>query len=103
MLITQKICTFRMFHLYWSIIRGMICCAYIHVGDSFNGGLFQGGWILFDYIESIHLEYFSRELFQGSNVGWINIFFMEEGYCVSTYEIITMNDYFKEDGHLLIS
>ena len=27
------------------------------------------------------------------------LFFMEEGYCVSTYEIITMNDYFKEDGH----
>ena len=26
--------------------------------------------------------------------------FMEEGYCVSTYEIITMNAYFKEDGHL---
>ena len=66
-------------------------------------GLFQGGWILFDYIENIHLEYFSRELFQGSNVGWINIFFMEEGYCVNTYEIITMNDYFKEDVHLLIS
>ena len=30
-------------------------------------------------------------------------FFMEKGYCVRTYEIITMNDYFKEDGHLLIS
>ena len=29
-------------------------------------------------------------------------FFMEEGYCVSTYEIFKMNDYFKEDGHLLI-
>ena len=47
---------------------------YIHVGDIFNGGLFQGGWILFDYIENIHLEYFSSKLFQGSNVGWINIF-----------------------------
>ena len=47
-----------------SIIRGIICCEYI--GDSFNGGLFQGGWILFDYIENMHLEYFSRELFQGS-------------------------------------
>ena len=102
-MITQKICTFRMFHLYSSIIRGIICCANIHVEDSFNRGLFQGGWILFGYIENIHLEYFSRELFQRSNVGWINIFFMEEGYCVSTYEIITMNDYFKEDGHLLIS
>ena len=45
------------------------------MGDSFNGGLFQGGWILFDYIESIHLEYFSRKLFQGSNVGGINLFF----------------------------
>ena len=32
-----------------------------------------------------------------------SIIFMEEGYCVSTYEIITMNGYFKEDGHLLIS
>ena len=73
-MITQKICTFRIFHLYWRIIGGIICCEYIHVGDSFNGGLFQGGWILFDYIENIHLEYFSRELFQGSNVGWINIF-----------------------------
>ena len=103
MLITQKICTLRIFHLHCSIIRGIICCEYIHVGDSFNGGLFQGGWILFDYIENIHLEYFSRELFQGSYVGWNNNFFMEEGYCVSTYEIITMNDHFKEDGHLLIS
>ena len=51
-MISQKICSFRIFHLHWSIIRGIICCEYIHVGDSFNGG-----WILFDYIENIHLEY----------------------------------------------
>ena len=70
LLITQKICTLRIFHLHCSIIRGIICCEYIHVGDSFNGGLFQGGWILFDYIENIHLEYFIRELFQRSYVGW---------------------------------
>ena len=70
--ITQKVCTFRIFHLHCSIIRGIIWCEYR--GDNFNGWLFQGGWILFDYIENIHLEYFSRELFQGSNVGWINLF-----------------------------
>ena len=61
MLITQKICTLRIFHLHCSIIRGIICCEYIHVGDSVNGGLFQGGWILFDYIENIHLYYISVE------------------------------------------
>ena len=29
-----------------------------YIGDNFNRGLFQGGLILFDYIENMHLEYF---------------------------------------------
>ena len=68
-MITQKICTFRIFHLHWSIIRGIICCEYIHVGDSFNGGLFQGGWILFDYIENWNISvenYFKEVMLDGS-------------------------------------
>ena len=28
---------------------------------------------------------------------------MDEGYCVSTYEIISMNDYLKKGGHFLIT
>ena len=35
-------------------------CEYI---EYFNGGLFQGGWILFDYMEkNFNLEYFNGVL-----------------------------------------